>query len=270
MNTINSSLQLSKQIRELCLNMVHKAKASHIGGALSCADILAVLYNDILKIDPNNPEWAERDLFFFSKGHACTALYATLASKGFFPIEDLNTYSQDDSLFLSHVSHYIPGVELSAGSLGLTLSHAIGCAIAKKHKNQDARAYCLLSDGELNEGSNWEGFLFAPHHNLDNLTVIVDYNKIQSLDRVEKVMDLEPLDKKFKSFGWNTMVIDGHNHDEILSAFQTAPNNQRPCVVIANTTKGKGVDFMEDTIKWHYKSPSEEEYNSACEQIKKM
>jgi len=270
MSNIETSFEFARNIRLKCLKMVYKARASHIAGALSCADILGVLFHNVLNIDPQNPQKPDRDLFYFSKGHACTALYAALATKGFFPESDLDTFTQEGSLFLSHVSHYIPGVELSAGSLGLTLSHAIGCAIAKKHKKQTARVFCLLSDGELNEGSNWEGFLFAPHHKLDNLTVIVDYNKIQSLDRVESVLVLEPLEEKFRSFGWNCLSIDGHDHSELNRAFNYRSNNIKPTVIIANTIKGKGVDFMEDTVKWHYKSPDEKEYLEAIEQIKQM
>lgn len=250
------------------MKLVFDAKASHVGGALSMTDLLAVMYSGILKIDPNNPKAVDRDRFFLSKGHACTGLYATLGLKGFFALEDLNTYAKDGSIFLSHTSHKVPGVELSTGSLGHALSVACGVALAGKRKKIIYNVYCLVSDGELDEGSNWESILFAPHHQLDNLTLIVDYNKIQSYGSVKEVLDLQPLNKKFEAFNWNVIEIDGHDHNQIHSAFEkVSVESLKPSVIIAHTIKGKGVDFMENELIWHYRSPSIEELQEAIKQI---
>jgi transketolase len=258
------------EVRKLALQMVYNAKASHIGGALSMADILAVLYNDVLNIDPSNPNNSERDRFLLSKGHACTGLYATLALKEFFPMEDLNTYAQDGSIFLSHTNHHIPGIELSAGSLGHALPISCGLALAGKRKKAEWRTYCLVSDGELDEGSNWEAILFAPQSKLDNLILIIDYNKIQSLGSVKDVIDLNPLKDKFSAFRWETFEVDGHNHQALKDIFIKAKDiNGKPKVIIAHTTKGKGISFMENKLLWHYKSPSEEQFNEAINELNK-
>ncbi len=260
------SIEFSKQIRRETLKMVFAAKASHVGGVLSMADLLAVLYSKILNIDPLEPDAKERDRFFLSKGHACTGLYATLALKGFYDLKELNSYSQNDSIFLSHVSHKIPGVELSTGSLGHALPVACGVALAAKRQKRNFKVYVILSDGELDEGSNWEAILFAAHHKLDNLICIIDYNKIQSLGSVEGVVGLHPLKPKFVSFNWDAVEIDGHNHRSIEDAFKT-DHSQRPLCIVANTVKGKGVDFMEDKLLWHYKSPTQEQLNEALKQL---
>jgi transketolase len=208
-----SSIQLAKQIRLSILKLCFEKKASHAGGALSITDILAVLYSDILNVDPKNPGNPERDRLFYSKGHACTALYAALQAKGFFPDLDLfRDFTADGSYFTSHVNHKIPGVEFSTGSLGHALGVACGVGIANKTKYPQQRIITILSDGELNEGSNWEAILFAPHHKLDQLTLIVDYNKIQSFGRVEDILNLEPLADKLKSFNWDVSEMDGHDH----------------------------------------------------------
>lgn len=266
----NDTVNFAKEIRKTILKMVFEAKASHVGGALSMTDILAVLYSGVINVDPTNPHWQNRDIFLLSKGHACTGLYATLALKGFFQLSELDSFSKNDSKFLSHTSHKVPGVELSTGSLGHALSVGCGFAISFKRKNNQRRVYCLLSDGELDEGSNWEAILFAPYHKLNNLIVIVDYNKIQSFGTVKEVLDLGSLKNKFKSFGWNVLQIDGHNHKKLASAFNVAKEEKnKPTVIIANTIKGKGVDFMENELLWHYRSPSEEQYKNAIKQIEK-
>lgn len=250
--------------------MVFDAKASHVGGALSMADLLAVLYGEFLNVDPKNSEDAGRDRFLLSKGHACTGLYVTLALRGFFPMEELKRYSQNDSMLLSHTSHKVPGVELSTGSLGHALPVACGLALAAKRRNRSFKTYCMLSDGELDEGSNWEAILFAPHHALDNLIAIVDYNKIQSFGSVKDVLDLHPLNKKFESFNWNVIEIDGHDHGQIRDALKRSGSVKgRPTVIIAHTIKGKGVDFMENELLWHYRSPSSEQLAEAIKQIEK-
>jgi len=260
------SIEYSRQIRIEIIKMVYHAKASHVGGALSMVDLLAVLYNEILRIDPSDPENPGRDRFFLSKGHACTGLYATLALKGFFNILELETYSQNESRFLSHVSHKIPGVELSTGSLGHALPVACGVALAAKRQRNNFRVFVLLSDGELDEGSNWEAILFAAHHKLDNLICVIDYNKIQSLGSVKEVIDLHPLKEKFDSFNWNTSEINGHDHNEIRKAL-TADYTGRPYCIVANTIKGKGVDFMQNDLLWHYRSPSKEQLELALNQL---
>ena len=261
---------LAKEVRKLALQMVYNAKASHIGGALSMTDILAVLYSDVLKIDPFNPKDPDRDRFLLSKGHACTGLYATLALMGFFSIDDLTSYAKDGSIFLSHTNHHIPGIEVSAGSLGHTLPISCGLALAANRKKYLWKTYCLVSDGELDEGSNWESILFAPQLKLDNLILIVDYNKIQSLGSVKDVIDLNPLKDKFAAFRWETFEVDGHDHLALKNAFVKAQNlNGQPKVIIAHTIKGKGISFMEDKLLWHYKSPSKEQFNEAINELNK-
>jgi len=269
MYSCENTIALSQKIRKLTLEMVYKAKASHIGGALSMADLLAVLYSDILKIDPHNSSWEQRDRFLLSKGHACTSLYATLALFDFFSVELLDEYGTNGTFLLSHTSSKIPGVELSTGSLGHALPFACGLALAAKRKAKNYNTYILVSDGELDEGSNWESILFAPQHKLDNLILIVDYNKIQSLGTVEQVLSLESLSKKFEAFNWEVFEIDGHNHTQIYETLSTLRKNKKPKVVIAHTIKGKGIDFMENKLLWHYKSPSEQEYNEGINQLMK-
>lgn len=269
-NSLKDTVRFSQNIRKLTLEMVYKAKASHIGGALSMADILAVLYNDILKVDPSNPGNPERDRFLLSKGHACTSLYATLALKGFFPVADLASYAQDGSIFLSHTNHHIPGIEISAGSLGHALSVSCGLSLAAKRKKSEWKTYCLVSDGELDEGSNWEAILFAPQLKLDNLILIVDYNKIQSLGTVKDVIDLNPLKDKFAAFRWETFEVDGHDYQALKNVFiKSRDLNGKPKAIIAHTVKGKGVSFMEDKLLWHYQSPSEEQLNEAINELNK-
>jgi transketolase len=263
-----SSEKFAQNIRIKTLEMVYKAKASHIGGALSMVDLLAVLYSKILQFDPAEPKWKERDRFLLSKGHACTSLYATLALSGFFDISELDSYAQDGSILLAHASHKVPGIELSTGSLGHALSVGCGMSISAKRKNEKHRIFVILSDGELDEGSNWEAFLFAPNNKLDNLTVIIDYNKIQSLGNVKDVLDLEPLSSKLRAFNWEIIEIEGHNHEQIFNALSTLPKQkEKPTAIIAHTIKGKGVDFMENKLLWHYKSPNKDELENALKQI---
>jgi transketolase len=262
-----NSKKLAKEVRIQLLKMNSMANASHSGSALSMVDILSVLYSNVLKHNPNNPDNEKRDRLFLSKGHAGSALYSILGILNYFDIKDLESYSKDGSLFTTHISHKVKGVEVSSGSLGLTLSVATGVAFAAKIKNKDFKSYVILSDGELNEGSNWEPILFAPHHNLNNLTIIIDYNKIQSFGRISEIIDLHPLKEKFDSFGWKTFVVDGHNHEELFSALNSSENNNKPKAIIANTIKGKGVDFMEDKLMWHYKSPNKEQLKEAINYI---
>ena len=260
------STEFAKKIRLRCLELSFRKKTSHLGGSLSIADILAVMYTDVLNYSVENPFLEERDRVFYSKGHACMALYSCLEGVGFFH-QLLEKFTQDGDFFTSHVNHKIPGIELSTGSLGHALSVATGVALACKKKNITARTYCIVSDGELDEGSNWEAILLAPHLKLDNLVLIVDYNKIQSFGLTNEVLNLEPLHSKFLAFNWNVVEIDGHDHAKILKAFLSIESNKRPTVLIAHTVKGKGVSFMENSLEWHYKSPSEFQYVSALEEL---
>lgn len=262
------SLKLAREIRAEAIKMVARAKASHIAGALSMADLLAVLYGEILRVKPEQPDWPERDRFILSKGHSCTGVYATLALRGFFPLAELQTYGQDGSRLMSHISHKVPGVEFSTGSLGHGLPFGCGKALAAMRKKKNWRVFVMLSDGELDEGSNWEAILFAPHHKLDNLVAIVDYNKIQSLGSVKEVLDLHPLAEKFRAFNWDVKEIDGHDHDAISAVFKHLPFKPgKPSCLIAHTVKGKGVPFMEDKLLWHYKSPDANQVKQALGQL---
>lgn len=262
------SLELAREIRRNAIAMVARAKASHIGGALSMADLLAVLYSDILRVRPDEPGWAERDRFILSKGHSCTGLYATLALRGYFPLEELLTYGNNGSRLMAHSSHKIPGVEFSTGSLGHGLPFGCGKALAAKRTGASWRTFVMLSDGELDEGSNWEAILFAPQHRLDNLVAIVDYNKIQSLGSVAEVMELHPLADKFRAFRWAVREVDGHDHGAIHAALSSVPwEPGKPGVLIAHTVKGKGVDFMENKLEWHYSSPKPDQLDSALVQL---
>lgn len=260
--------EYARRIRRLALGMVAAANASHIGGALSMADILAVLYADIARTRPQEPHWPDRDRIILSKGHCCTAMYAALAVRGFFSVEELGNYGKDGSRLMAHVSHVVPGVELSTGSLGHGLPVGVGRALAAKRRNLAYRVYVILSDGELDEGSNWESILFAPQHGLDNLVVIVDYNKIQSLGRVDEVIQLEPLAAKLQACRWSVREIDGHDHSALRSALVQVPwEPNKPSCLIAHTVKGKGVDFMEDSLEWHYRSPRNAQYEEAVRQL---
>jgi transketolase len=255
----------ARQVRIETLKMIYRARASHIGGAFSITDLLTVLYNGVLNVDPANPDNPQRDRFILSKGHACTALYVTLAIKNFFPLDALQTYGQDNSPFICHASHKVSGIEFSTGSLGHALPVACGMAVAARTRKENWKTYCLLSDGELDEGSNWESILFAAHHLLNNLIVIVDYNKIQAFGNTNEVINLEPLQEKIRSFGWLPMEIDGHNYQQIEQALLT--KNEKPMMIIAHTIKGKGVDFMENNLLWHYRSPDTAQFTEAFKQL---
>ena len=266
----NNLADTTARLRTRIVQLAHDNKASHIGGALSIIDVLTVLYAEVVKFDASKPDWEERDRLFYSKGHACTAIYTVLEEFGFYDKKSLDTFTQNESLFTSHVNHKIPGVELSTGSLGHALSVATGVALAGVRKKKDWRVYAILSDGELNEGSNWEAILFAPHHQLSNLTLIIDYNKIQSFGTTKEVLDLDlgvPLAKKLADFGWDTVEIDGHDFEQIKKAFSTSSNSTKPRAIVAHTVKGKGVDFMENKLAWHYKSPNAEELANAITQL---
>jgi len=269
MSEAPSTTALAAAIRAHAVRMVTRAKASHIGGALSMADILAVLYGDgILRHRPDDPSWADRDRFLLSKGHSCTGLYATLALRGFFLLSELETYGRDGSRLMAHVSHQVPGVEFSTGSLGHGLPFGLGKALAARRNGSNWRVFTLLSDGELDEGSNWEAILLAPQHRLDNLVAIVDYNKIQSLGSVAEVAELHPLADKFRAFRWSVREVDGHDHAALGAALGSVPwESGRPSCLIAHTTKGRGIDFMQDQLAWHYKSPDATQLAEALRQL---
>ena len=268
-NYMSAAQELAKKVRIHALKMANSGGGSHIGSALSIADILAVLYTEILHLDPKDPKLEQRDRFVLSKGHAGAALYATLAETGFFPVSKLATHYQDGSDLCGHVSHKgISGVEVSTGSLGHGLSLATGMALAAKIDQKKHRIFTLLSDGECDEGSTWEAVLFAAHHHLDNLIAIIDYNKIQSLDTVADTLELEPLADKWRSFGWQVQEVDGHNHQQLQSELSALPlESDCPSVIICHTVKGKGVSFMENTVLWHYRVPRGEEFAAALQEL---
>lgn len=248
--------------------MIHRSGSSHIGSCFSVADLLAVLYGRVLNIDSHRPFWPARDRFILSKGHACGALYAALAAKGFFPREWLDDFYQDGSRLPGHATHTVPGVEVSTGSLGHGLSIACGMAIAAKQDSLPFRVFALLSDGECDEGSVWEAVLFGGHHHLDNLVAIVDYNKIQSLGSTRDVLNLAPLAEKWHACRWAVREIDGHNLEEIEGVLSDVPFHRgAPSCVIAHTTKGKGVTFMENSLLWHYRSPDDGEFAQALAEL---
>jgi len=261
--------KIANDIRKKILKMHFLSQESHIGSALSCADILTVLYFKILSIDPQNPLSENRDRFLLSKGHAASALYAVLSEKKFFDEKILDSFCQNGGKLPGHSTrNTIPGVEASAGSLGHGLPMATGIALAGKKDSKDYKIFVLISDGECDEGTTWESALFASHHKLDNLTVIIDYNKFQALGKTNEILNLEPLKEKWLAFGWQAIEINGHDFNEIEKALKAAPYQKgKPNVVIAHTIKGKGISFMENKLPWHYKSPNENEYKLANEEL---
>lgn len=267
-DTSSRSKYLSRKIRIHALKMTSEGKSSHIGSIFSVADILAVLYEAIMNYDSSDPNWHHRDRFILSKGHAGAGVYAVLAEKGFFSTELLSDHYKNASIFSGHVSHKgIPGVELSTGSLGHGLGVAVGMSLAAKNDYFKHKVYVVISDGECDEGSNWEAIMFASHHKLDNLTVIVDYNKLQSIKSPSETLNLEPFSDKWKSFGWDVVEVDGHDHDEIIRVLSTDSRSEKPRCVIAHTTKGKGVSFMENSVLWHYRSAQGAEFDAALKEL---
>ena len=267
-----TSEQLAWKIRRHGIEMTHLSGGSHIGSVLSVADILAVMYNDVLDVYPDKPNAPERDRVILSKGHAGAAIYAALAEKGFFPVEELKTHYQNGSRLSGHVSHKgVPGVDFSTGSLGHGLPVGVGMAMAAKMDSNNYRVYVILGDGECDEGSVWEAALVANHYQLDNLVAVIDHNKMQSLDFCENTIKLNPFADKWRSFGWNVIDIDGHKHEELKKAFNEAKSVKgKPTVIIANTVKGKGVSFMENDILWHYRFPHDGwEYDNALAELHK-
>lgn len=268
-----TSEQLAWKIRRHSIEMTHISQGSHIGAILSVADIVAVLYNDIANVNSEEPKMPERDRIILSKGHAGAAIYAALAEKGFFEIDELKTHYADGSRLSGHVSHKgVPGVEFSTGSLGHGLSVGAGMAYAAKKDRRQHKVFVICGDGECDEGSVWEAALVANHYKLNNLICIIDHNKMQSLDFCENTLALSPFADKWKAFGWNVLDIDGHDHCALRDAFNKAKTSEeKPTVIIANTIKGKGISFMENNILWHYRFPHDgEEYDSSVAELKEQ
>ena len=255
----------AKQIRRGIIEAVYSNKSGHPGGSLSIADILAVLYFKEMNINPEQPDWEDRDRLVLSKGHCAPALYSALANRGFFKVEELQTFRNINSRLQGHPDKkHIPGVDMTTGSLGQGLSSANGMAIAGKIDNKPYRVYCIVGDGEIEEGQIWEAAMTASKYKLDNLCVIVDNNNLQIDGTIEEVMSPYPIDEKFKSFGLEVINIDGHDIDEIMKAFEVAKNIKgKPTCIIAKTVKGKGISFMENQVGWHGKAPNGEEYQKA-------
>ena len=259
---------LARRIRINALNMTSKGNSSHIGAVFSMADILAVLYENIMIYDSKNPKMNNRDRFILSKGHAGAGIYAVLAEKGFISKNELTTHYQNGSKLSGHISHKgIPGIEVSTGSLGHGLPIATGMALAGKINKQTHKIYTIISDGECDEGSNWESILFAAHHKLNNLSVVIDRNYLQSIKLTEETIELEPLAEKWLAFGWEVIEIDGHDLTQIFNALKKNINSKLPKCIIAKTVKGKGVSFMEDDNLWHYRSAQGDEFKRALREL---
>ena len=259
--------EFARELRVCVLQVIKRAGLGHVGGDFSVADTLATLFGAVLRHDPANPAWPERDRFILSKGHCSASLYSVLALSGFIPTEQLATFAKPLSALNGHPNRQkVPGVETNTGPLGHGLPVSVGCALAARLTGANWQTYVVLGDGELQEGSNWEAIMFAGHKSLSNLTAIVDRNRLQQGARTEETNRLEPLADKWRAFGWEVMEIDGHDHAALYEAF-TAPHDNRPRCVIARTIKGKGVSFMEDGVQWHHKIPSAEQFEQACAEL---
>ena len=258
------------KVRMGVIEGTHGAKAGHPGGSLSAADVFTYLYFKEMNIDPKNPKWEERDRFVLSKGHTAPGLYAALAERGFFPVDDLPTLRHIDSYLQGHPNmNTVPGVDMSTGSLGQGISAAAGMALAARHAGKSCRVYALLGDGEIQEGQVWEAFMLAHHYGLDNLCAVIDNNGLQIDGPIDKVMSPYPIPEKLKAFGWNVVEIDGHDFDQIESAFAQARETKgAPTAIVMKTTKGKGVSYMENQAGWHGKAPNDEEYEKAMAELK--
>lgn len=261
--------EVARRIRRRVIEMSHRARAPHLGSSLSCIDILVAAYWGTLRVDPTRPDDPERDRFILSKGHAAAALYATLAYRGFYAETLLEEYTRPGGRLAEHPSpNCLPGIEAATGSLGHGLPIGVGMALAAKIQKRSTRVYVLMSDGECNEGSVWEAALFAPAHRLDNLTVMVDYNRWQATGRSDEVMALQPLSEKWRAFGWDTVEVDGHDLQALVPALKPGPNgSSKPLAVVARCVKGKGVSFMEDDNNWHYRIPTAEEVQEAHREL---
>lgn len=260
---------VAKTVRGDIVSMLTESRSGHPGGSLSAADILTTLFFSEMNINPEDPKDENRDRFVLSKGHAAPVLYSVLARRGYFPAEELNTLRKIGSRLQGHPSmRYLPGIDMSTGSLGQGISASVGMALAGKIDNKDYRVYTLLGDGELEEGQVWEASMSASHYKLDNLTAFIDFNGLQIDGDITKVMNPSPIDEKFKAFGWNVLVIDGHNIEQILDSIEKAKECKgKPTVIVCNTIKGKGVSFMENQAAWHGTAPSKEQCEQALAEI---
>lgn len=268
MNT-NELVKMTQTVRRDIVTMIHEAGSGHPGGSLSAAELMTALYFSVMKLDPKNPEWEDRDRFILSKGHVAPVVYSVLARRGFFPVEELHTLRKLGSILQGHPHReHTPGLDCSSGSLGQGLSIANGLALAFKKQNRSNRVYCLLGDGELQEGQCWEAVMTAAQHQLDNLCAIVDYNHVQLDGTTDEIKDLGNLCNKWNEFGWNVIELDGHDMEQVCNAYQSASETKgKPTVLIANTIKGKGVSFMENDCNWHGNAPSKEQLEKALEEI---
>ena len=257
----------SIRLRKRLLEVIYHAGAGHTGGSLSCLDILNVLYNRILRVSPETFGDANRDRYIQSKGHSVEALYVVLADRGFFPETELDSLCRYQSRFIGHPTRKVPGIEMNTGALGHGLSISVGLALAGKMDQAGYRVFTLLGDGELAEGSNWEAAMAAAHYRLDNLTAILDHNTLQITGRTREVCSNEPLDQKYRAFGWIVHTVNGHDVSELTTALSQPPQKGQPTCIIANTVKGKGVSFIEDVAKWHHRVPSEQELRQALAEL---
>ena len=259
------------EMRLKIIDMVVRAKGGHLGGAFSVLEILVALYlGGILRHDPKRPEWEERDRLILSKGHSCMALYNILARRGYFPSEILDEYCEEGGILAGHPEHdMVPGVEATTGSLGHGLPIAVGLTLGAKLTRKDWKVYCILGDGECNEGSVWEAFMAGPQFKLDNLVAIIDSNKLESLDLVKNILSIEPLGERLRNFGWNVHEVDGHDIAQLLGVLRAAPQEHgKPTAIVAHTVKGRGVDFMEGVAKWHHRKLTTDEAQASRKQIK--
>lgn len=272
MNEKEKFLQLkANEMRKLIIKMLAIAASGHPGGSLSSTEIITCLFFEVMKIDPKNPKWEDRDRFHLSKGHCCPALYAALATLGYFPLEELWKLRKTGALLQGHPDRKTPGIEVGSGSLGQGLSVSVGMALAGKLDKKDWRVYCLMGDGEQQEGNIWEAAMAGAHYKLDNLCGIIDYNRFQIDGRTEEVMNLEPLVNKWEAFGWHVIQCDGHNVTELLESFSQAKAMKfKPTVIIAHTVKGKGVSFMEHVVDFHGRAPTEKERDIALEELEQI
>jgi transketolase len=268
MNRIDRYNQLARLIRGYAVKMTNLEHSGHVGSSLSMAELVAVLYEGILRVDPKHPDWPERDRFILSKGHAAAGVYAALTEKGFFPKDWTDTYYRDEGKLCGHISHHVPGVEFSTGSLGHGLPVAAGMALVAKRLGKKHRIFVLMSDGDCNEGSTWEAIMFSAQHHFDNLTAIVDANKIQALGKVTDVIDMEPFAKKAEAFGWAVREIDGHDVEQIEQTLKSVPFEKgKPSFVIARTVKGRGVKELENTVASHYRCVPDDKLAEVYEEL---
>lgn len=266
--TASELTKKSIKYRKNILNYIFHANAGHTGGSLSCIDILNVLYNHVMNVGPENFASPDRDRYIQSKGHSVEALYVVLADKGFFPQSDLETLCKYGSHYIGHPTKKVNGVEQNTGALGHGLPICVGTAIAAKLDDKPYRVFTLLGDGELPEGSNWEAALTAAHYKLDNLCAIIDYNRLQITGPTAEVCNTDPIDQKFESFGWGVKHVDGHDYDALIKTFDALPfEPNKPSLIIAHTTKGKGISYMENNVKWHHGVPNEEQFEKALHEL---